>query len=349
MNATLPSGTWMLYWVSRENEVCGNFIVARSASEALRVTPELPGLQPRIVCGDFDQLLRFALLDDIHGPGMEVPPSRANFFLLSSLGADWRLAEGLSVVHLHGRDYPYKVGLEGEPSQKPLLISSLSEHLEQTRSLVGDGWLFRGQRNAIWPLRCKIDRCADPEDNRKGPCRELDEGMLFRDWKDRACSLLHPPLDNDWDRLAVATHHGLPTRLLDWTECPLVALFFAVRGNQVGGDGAVFAFRPSHETADSSCGDPLMLKDVRIFRPNKRANPRIEEQRSVFIVVPAADDLECGGEETRRRWIISGNAIPAIQRDLSSRGIAEHTMFPGLDTLTASIAYDHHRRSRDGL
>ena len=101
------------------------------------------------------------------------------------------------------------------------------ESLDKLLGIVKDyslGFLFRGVPKATYELVPKIGRIKGRS---KTDLYNLEREM-FEMFKVHAVPFLADRPANDWEWLALSRHHGLPTRLLDWTLNPMVAAFFAV-------------------------------------------------------------------------------------------------------------------------
>ena len=90
---------------------------------------------------------------------------------------------------------------------------------------------------------------------------------MLRLFKEQSLPFLNFTPSNDWEWLALAQHHGLPTRLLDWTTNPLVAAYFAVE-KEHNGDSAVYAYRTRNFLNISDKPDPFKTKKFGKFIPS---------------------------------------------------------------------------------
>ncbi len=203
-------------------------------------------------------------------------------------------------------------------------------------------WLFRGHADAAWSLAPSVGRRHVLG---VAPYRAKDEEDLFKSFK-REVQRFETSLRTDLEWLALAQHHGLATRLLDWTLNPLVAAWFAVENETLNVDGQVHMIRIStndlmDEVADvfASIADPLF---VRV--PPRTA--RITAQQGLFSLHP----------DPVSRWIPGGPAIfydtfdvplrakPFFREALHAFGFDRARLMSDLEGLCATLSWGYRTR-----
>ena len=243
--------------------------------------------------------------------------------------------------------------------EKTLQTGSLAALLTLIEQLPGaQGHLFRGQHDAAWHLVPNLYRLT-PNIHGASVAHNYDvfEAELIDRFFQEGLPYL-PAISRSYsnDR-ALAQHFGVPTRLLDWSEDPLVAAFFAVEKWDTSTDAAIFMilpearFKPEHVRSFNS------VQSV-AFRP-PAIDRRIPAQRSVFTFhphepkdepfVPLDQRPEIGGRISNPNGmggVARGFAkivIPqGIKRQLFQRllqiGTDRRNLFPGLDGVGTDMA-----------
>jgi len=126
--------------------------------------------------------------------------------------------------------------------------------------------LYRGQTDD-WPLLPKLFRVDRSQDD----IRQL-EYMLMQSFKQRCLFMLPSVPEGQYDMMSLAQHHNLPTRLLDWSSNPLMALFFAVDTHN-----------PPHPTVWLYYATDIQLTDGRGL--NRQVG--VQDRKSTVILQPS--------------------------------------------------------------
>lgn len=225
---------------------------------------------------------------------------------------------------------------------KEIHIKTYGEYQDWVlRAFPRPGSLFRGHADASWPLLPALGRRF----NRlmaKGKSKDYllnEERYALEIFEKEAVAYLSGSKIDQWELMAMAQHHGLSTRLLDWTHNPMVALFFAVC-DENNLDGAVCALPVGvvDDVMDTGHigGHPLEVDRVMQFI-SPRIAPRIAAQDSVFTIHP--DPIEVFDAAEMVKAVISSDAKEAFRIFLYRFGMSRKLIFPGLDGIARSINF----------
>ncbi|WP_417594764.1 FRG domain-containing protein [Oceanospirillum sp.] len=161
------------------------------------------------------------------------------------------------------------------------------------------------------------------------------ESKMMRLFKAHSTAHISSKPSNEWEWLALAQHHGLPTRLLDWSRNPLVALFFSTISHRI--NGAVYVLKDVMDIVDTDVS-PYEMKDVGVYYPS-HITSRITGQSGLFTSHP--NPGEEYSSESIEKIIIKYDKKSQLITELRKYGVHRASIFPDLDGLCEDIKWSN--------
>lgn len=228
---------------------------------------------------------------------------------------------------------------------KDKTVCTLTEYIEYIeKNFDDDLTLFRGQREdkVLLPKIARLELRDDVKNIEK---------IMLDDFKRRAIPYLDREIKLEWDWLSLAQHHGMATRLLDWTENPLTGLWFTVqKPPEETNPGVVWIFRPPKIDVIESLikSNPYSGERTKVFQPNY-ITKRIVNQDGWFTVhkyitqkkkfIPL--NLNNRYKKYLTKIIIPADTFSNFRYQLDRCNVNAASLFPDLDGLARHIQWSN--------
>jgi hypothetical protein len=213
---------------------------------------------------------------------------------------------------------------------------------------------FRGHANHMWQLMPGLGRNPDH--------LSQETEIIKRFVQLSVPHLTEPAPKTDWEWIFLMQHYGVPTRLLDWTESPLTALWFAMNSENEEAqrsDGTLWCLAPlalnrqarfrgklENELPGFDADDVLdaylperqgegQAKNA-VAATGPRNSRRIAAQLGNFTIFDRASEPinEIGDGQHVWRWTIPAAAKPRLREELKLLRLTELSIFPDLDRVS---------------